>query len=91
MVSKMVNKSTKLQVWKDDIFQPIRPAGLGDNIELAQGTVVDVESTPIKGKEQTGATADNDYYKVVKIHRNLQSLPSVAVYIKGIDLTPMKS
>ena len=88
MASKKVYKSTNLQVMTaEKIFQPIKKAHLQDikdNIELAEGTAVDVESTPIKGKEQQGATADNDYYKVVKIHGNLKPLPSVAVYIREV-------
>jgi len=88
LVSKTVSNSTKLQVKKDDLFQPIKQAGFGENIDLNPKDVVDVDPTPIKGKDQKGATADNVYYKVVKNSLKSHTLPSVEVYIKGRDLTP---
>ena len=89
MVSKTVRNSTKLQVKKDDLFQPIKQAGFGENIDLNPKDVVDVDPTPIMGKDQKGATADNVYYKVDKNSPKIKShtLPSVDVYIKGLDLT----
>lgn len=90
MVSKTVVDETKLQVRTQDkpknIFQPIQKAGKGPNISLEKDTKVDVESKPIMGMEEPGATADNVYYKVVKASLKGRKLPSEDVYIKGRDV-----